>query len=187
MNAIIQRGLNVVRFLINLALVIVLWALVLAVVLLLAYPTSSHADEIWFSPYSHTRHYRYHGYYDAAGIYRKYQDSHPSIGFEFVGPQGRSISVGAYNDSRGQLAAYVARRWDYGYGAGQDEGWPRAAVGLAAGTLLGPGYRRGFCPFVGPELAVTWLATRLSVGVIPGFGIEGKSNLVVAKFAIKWE
>lgn len=129
--------------------------------------------DVWVSPYSHTRHYHYHGHIEN-GVYKKYQESHPSIGFEYEDKNSKSYDVGLYDDSCGNLALYAIRHWTYGYGAG-----------AAIGVMIGESYPNWFIPFVGPEISASFNDARIQVGYVPAFGIKNAPNFLVAKISFK--
>lgn len=138
-------------------------------------PSCVFADtgDIWFSPYMHTKHFRYHDYVDGDEVH-KYQDSHPSIGIEYENSNSTSLSTGLYNDSHGRLAFFAAKRWAIGYG-----------VGISSGILITKTYYHGFVPFVGPDLTVSYDRAKLALGYIPSFGSPGTANLLVMKLSIR--
>lgn len=134
----------------------------------------AHAGEVWVSPYSHTQHYGFDGYYLPDGSFKKYEDSHPAIGIEYVDSETRSIEAGAYRDSYGGTALYVARHWRYRYG-----------LGAVMGVLVSESYPSGFVPFVGPEITLRYESVKVSAGYLPSFGARKVASVGVVKFAIK--
>lgn len=130
--------------------------------------------DVWISPYSHTKHYKDHGYTSDDGVYRKYQDSHPSIGIEVEGPDDTSFSAGLYNDSYGGTAMFIAKQWDYGYG-----------IGATAGTLISYNYTYALLPFVGPTITLQLARIKASIAYLPTFGAEGQPNIAVLTLSMR--
>jgi len=150
---------------------------------LLALTSTAQADVggVWFSPYSVTQHLGYAGQYSDGKSYRytsevpegivyaKYQNSHPSVSFEYFDAPGRSVAAGVYRDSFGARSIFVARHWQFKYG-----------LGAVVGGLAGPKYPHGVVPIVGPEITFVLSKTKYSLGYLPTFGAAGPSLLVAS-------
>ena len=141
--------------------------------ILFAGSVSADVGDIWVSPYSHTEHYRFKSVFDRSGNYKKYVNSHPSLGIEYQDAETKSIGVGIYRDSYGTMSAYVSRHWSYG-----------RYVGATMGVLAGPSYKYTIVPFAGPEITAQIMAVKLSLAYLPGFGAPRTPNLAVFQVAI---
>jgi len=148
------------------------YALALAATL---YAIGAQAGELWYSPYSHTKHFKEHcGYRTVSTVCEKYLDSHPSIGIEYV-ENGKSIAGGLYRDSLGGTAAFVSRHWFFDYG-----------LGMTTGVLVSENYKYKFVPFVGPEFTVKLGMVKFSAAYLPAFNLSGAPDIGVIKAAIRF-
>lgn len=147
----------------------------------LVQPVQADVGDVWVSPYSFTQHYKVAGYCAdrlappcLPGDYRKFQNSHPSLGIEYQDAQSRSIAAGVYRDSYGGTSVYFARHWRYGYG-----------LGATMGVLAGPSYPHKFVPFLGPEISVQVQSVKASLAYMPNFGIPNQPSITVLQVAVK--
>ena len=152
---------------------IVLFLLFLALLFAIS---ETHADvgDVWVSPYSFTQHYSVKGYYPDGEHFKKFENSHPSLGIEYQDSESKSIAAGVYRDSYGGTSVYVARHWQYGYG-----------LGAGMGALIGKDYPNNFIPFLGPEITVRVLDTKISIAYMPNFGVKNAPSLGVLQLSIK--
>lgn len=143
----------------------------------LVQPAQADVGDIFVSPYSQTWHHGVRGYYPSGFVddsYKKFEDSHPSLGVEYLDSENKSVSAGLYRDSYGTTSAYLARHWRYGYG-----------LGATMGVLAGPSYQHKFVPFLGPEITVQVQGVKVSLAYLPSFGVENAPNLTVLQVAVK--
>lgn len=135
----------------------------------------AQAGDLWYSPYSHTKHFKEHcGYKAGSTVCEKYLDSHPSIGIEYV-ENGKSIAGGLYRDSYGGTAAYFSRHWFFDHG-----------LGMTTGVLMSESYPYKFVPFVGPEFTVKLGDVKFSAAYLPAFGLSGQPDIGVINAAIRF-